>query len=159
MTRFRFATFVVSALVLPPVVGAQAGASGGREKAAPAIAMQAASLGLDEVQLNDQLVQAAANNDLAQARRLLIQGANPNAAASNVNDSWTEKTPLVAAVWFQQHVTPMMRLLMRHQAAVNGRDRPWFNVTPLISVAATGGSAEVAGFLLAQGARLNDRDR
>ena len=103
--------------------------------------------------LSDRLVLASSNDDLPQVKRLLSQGADPNAIRSSDG-----LTPLGAVVLGQEHVTPVMRYLIAHGAKPNVHGKAWDGLTPLMIAIGSIEDTETIGFLLSHGAKINERD-
>jgi ankyrin repeat protein len=106
----------------------------------PCAAQEEPALTLDE-----RLVEAAANGDLKQVRRMLATGADVNET-----DDYPGKTPLLAAALHGYF--DIARLLVANGADVNAADSN--GLTPLMG-ACSEGHIRIAGLLLANGAKVN----
>ena len=107
-------------------------------------ALPATPLPLDQDTLDRRLIDAAWANDVDRARRLLAQGANPNAKDATVQSAYLVATS-------EGHLD-LLELTLRHGADVGSRDR--FDGTGLIR-AAERGHGPVVGRLIQEGIAID----
>jgi uncharacterized protein len=97
-----------------------------------------------QARLNQQLIDAAWNNDLRRARSLIARGADVNAKDNTVQSAYLIST--------SEGYLELLNLTLKHGADVDSKDS--FNGTGLIR-AADRGHADIAGRLIQAGVKIN----
>jgi uncharacterized protein len=97
-----------------------------------------------QARLNQQLIDAAWDNDLRRARSLIARGADVNAKDNTVQSAYLIST--------SEGYLELLNLTLKHGADVDSKDS--FNGTGLIR-AADRGHADIAGRLIQAGVKIN----
>lgn len=99
-------------------------------------------------ELDEQLITATCEGDVAKVRQLLDDGADPNA-----NETWSRRTPLHFAS--SDNNLALAKILLQYNANTEARDE--LGKTPLV-LAVQNGRKEMIKLLISKGTDVNARD-